>query len=221
VNPRRTGIQTELSGPLAVVSIGDGERAVNLLDLDTLNDLHRCLGNLEDNSGLRAVILRGMSGGAFVAGADLRQVASLDADSALPFSRLGQSLMQRMLNSSLVFIAAVDGPCMGGGFDLFLACDLRFASAKAKFRHPGARIGIITGWGGTAMLPRELGAGPARTVLNSGMTLTAEDAFHFGLISEIVAADELMARCREWAAMVAEIRRERVALWKRAQRMTS
>lgn len=221
MSERTTHVRTELNGPCAIVTIGDGSRAVNLLDLDTLEELHATVSVLNHDTQLRAAILTGAGRGSFVAGADLRQVGALDRETALPFSRLGQSLMVRIAASHLVFIAAVDGACMGGGFDLFLACDLRYATPDSRFRHPGALIGIITGWGGTAFLRREIGVGATGALLNSAGELSAREAERQGLLNGIVPADTLLETCIARAIETARVPIGHIVAWKRAQRITS
>ncbi len=166
-----------------------------------LEELERQLEQLDKMAGLRAAILTG-GNKCFAAGADLAEVGALHAAEALRFSALGQSLMRRIEQSAKPVLAAIRGYCLGGGFDLALACHLRIAATDAVFGHPGATLGIITGWGGTARLPRVLGlGGRARTMemLVSGRTITATEAYAWGLVNRVVGPEELLATAMEIA----------------------
>ncbi len=141
----------------------------------------------------------------FAAGADLAEVGALRAAEALRFSAMGQRLMRRIEQNSKPVIAAIRGYCLGGGFDLALACRLRVAASDAVFGHPGAALGIITGWGGTQRLPRILGVGgraQAMEMLTSGQTITAAEAYTFGLVSRVVPAETVVKMAVEIARTV-------------------
>ena len=166
-----------------------------------LEELHRHFDQLERIAGVRAIVLTG-TGKSFAAGADLAEVGALNAAEALRFSALGQSLMRKIEQSAKPVLAAIRGYCLGGGFDLALACHLRVAARDAVFGHPGATLGIITGWGGTARLPRVLGPGgraQAMEMLVSGRTITASEAYAWGLVSRVVEPEELLATAMEIA----------------------
>jgi enoyl-CoA hydratase/carnithine racemase len=110
---------------------------------------------------------------------------SLTPDSARAFAERGQNLFQRISEARQLTIAAVNGFCMGGGLDLALACRVRVASPGAVFAHPGARLGIITGWGGTQRLPRLVGPARALEMFATGRRLDASEALAFGLVSHL------------------------------------
>jgi len=123
----------------------------------------------------------------FASGADIRELAQLEAERAFEFAAFGQKLFQTIADATQVTIAAINGYCMGGGLDLALACDLRIASPQAVFRHPGARLGIITGWGGTQRLPRLIGRTRALHLLLSARLMNSQEALEVGLITDLVA----------------------------------
>ena len=159
-----------------------------------LEELHRHFDQLETIAGVRAAVLTGMEK-CFAAGADLAEVGALSAAEGLRFSALGQSLMRKIEQSAKPILAAIGGYCLGGGLDLALACHLRVAASDALFGHPGATLGIITGWGGTARLPRELGPGGrarALEMLASAQMITADEAYAWGLVSRVVAPEALL-----------------------------
>jgi enoyl-CoA hydratase/carnithine racemase len=135
----------------------------------------------------------------FAAGADIRELADLNSQSAKAFSLKGQKLFQRIADARQLTIAAVNGFCIGGALDLALACDLRIASSDATFAHPGARLGIITGWGGTQRLPRLIGKIQAVEFFATARSYDALQALELGLITEI--ADPVLDRAIEFASM--------------------
>jgi enoyl-CoA hydratase/carnithine racemase len=121
----------------------------------------------------------------FSVGADLHEIAALNASEAYEFSRIGQALMNAIANHPATTIAAVEGHCMGGGFDLALACHRRIAAPHAVFGHRGAALGLITGWGGTQRLPRLIGKGRALELFVAAEKVTAQRALEIGLVNSI------------------------------------
>lgn len=206
-------IELDLSEATAIITVGDGG-GPNLLTIDTLVELHRALDRIAGHESLRAVVVRGGGDRYFLAGADLNELARLDGESSLRFARLGQSLFDKMERSGKLIVAAVDGYCMGGGIDLLLACDLRYATPSSVFSHPGLRMGIITGFGGTARLPGEVGCGRAWELFVTGRRFYALEAAEYGLISGVVEPGALMERCLEIASKAAAIPAELVLVWK-------
>jgi enoyl-CoA hydratase/carnithine racemase len=148
---------------------------------------------LAKNFNLRAAVISGTDK-CFAAGAELAEVSVLTADQALDFATLGQSTMQSIETSRKPVIAAIRGYCMGGGFDLALACHRRIAAPDAILAHRGASLGIVTGWGGTQRLPRVLGPrghSIAMEMLVAGRRINAAEAFALKLVSGIVPAASL------------------------------
>src|SRR5262245_37974347 len=119
-------------------------------------ELAEIIARLRARDDLSVLIVTG-AGGVFSAGADLNEVAALDATTAYDFSRRGQALLASLGAAAPITIAAIDGYCLGGGLDIALSCDLRYATPRSSFQHPGVQRGIITGWGGTQTLPRLIG----------------------------------------------------------------
>jgi len=122
----------------------------------------------------------------FSAGADLGEIAQLSAADAYQFSKMGQELMDVVAQFPAPVYAAVNGYCMGGGFDLALACDRRIASANAVFGHRGAALGLITGWGGTQRLPRLIGKARALELFVTAEKIDATAALRLGLVDAVV-----------------------------------
>jgi enoyl-CoA hydratase len=168
---------------LAVVRL-DRPAQRNPLSLSTLEELESAVSTLAARTDLRAVVFTG-AGGVFASGANVRELQLLTPDSAREFALRGQRLMQSIADAPQLTVAAVNGYCMGGGLDLALACDLRVAAPEAVFAHPGARLGIITGWGGTQRLPRIVGATRALELFATARRLTSYEAFEIGLVNRV------------------------------------
>jgi enoyl-CoA hydratase len=181
----------------AVVRINRPEQR-NPLSASTLDALEAAFSSLSARDDLTAIVFTGARD-VFASGADIRELRTLTPDSALEFARRGQSLFQRISDARQLTIAAVNGYCMGGGLDLALSCRLRVASLGAVFAHPGARLGVITGWGGTQRLPRLVGPALALELFATARRLTAQEALELGLVSRLhtdalACALELAAR---------------------------
>lgn len=165
----------------------------NPLSADVIAALNDVIESLSCET--ERLILTG-SEGVFASGADLREVARLNAAASRGFAELGQSLMKRISNLPVITVAAVNGPCFGGALDLALACKRRIATPAATFCHPGVRLGIITGWGGTQRLPRLIGEARALEMFFTAEPFPAEWALQAGLIDRI-AEDPVMAAIEE------------------------
>jgi len=157
---------------------------LNRLTRAMMEELAEIIERLREADDLRVLIVTG-AGGVFSAGADLGEVAALDPATAFDFSRRGQAILASLGEVAPGAIAAIDGHCLGGGLDLAMSCDLRYATPRATFQHPGAKRGIITGWGGTQTLPRIVGVDAARRLLAPGDRIDAEEALRIGLINKI------------------------------------
>ncbi len=151
----------------------------------TLSALTDAVTSWEARPDLRWVAFAAASPTTFLAGADFKELGALDAEGAHAFSAMGQAFFHRLRDSRLWFVACVEGACMGGGLDFALNCDYRIASPSAAFSHPGPRLGLFTGWGGTAILPRR-GAGAVGDLL-SGRHRRARQALAAGWIEEVAA----------------------------------
>lgn len=176
-------VVVEERGALAVLRI-DRPAQRNSLNAATLSQLDEAFTSLSARADLDAVIFTG-TGDVFASGADIRELQTLTPDTARAFAVRGQNLFQKISEARPLTIAAVNGYCMGGGLDLALACRVRVASHGAVFAHPGARLGVITGWGGTQRLPRLIGAARALEMFATARRLSAQEALQFGLISRI------------------------------------
>lgn len=156
----------------------------NSLSTATLQTLDKNLTDLLEDPEVQSIILTGTRE-VFLSGADIRELATLDSDRANAFSQLGQAVTQKIATAQQVTIAAINGYCIGGGLDIALACDIRLASRSAVFAHPGATLGIITGWGGTQRLPRMVGRSTANEMFLTCRRIDSDEALRIGLVSGI------------------------------------
>lgn len=193
-------VVTEIHDSIAIVRFNRPTQR-NPLSLATLQDLKRTTSALFARNDIHAVVFTG-SGDVFASGANIRELAQLDAASALWFSKFGQDLFQTIADANQVTIAAINGYCMGGGLDLALACDIRVASTTAVFSHPGARLGIITGWGGTQRLPRIIGRARALEFFATARRYTSLEALQMGLVSHL--GDPVISQALRLAAQKKE-----------------
>ena len=164
----------EVFGPIATIRFNQPDQR-NALSSHILDRLELVLSELLESDEVRAIIFTG-TGDVFLSGADIRELAKLDQARAHAFSQRGQRLMQRIAEAQPFTIAAVNGFCMGGGLDFALACDVRIGSTTAVFAHPGARLGIITGWGGTQRLPRLIGQARAIQLFATARRVNSSEA---------------------------------------------
>ncbi|MFQ5701083.1 MAG: enoyl-CoA hydratase/isomerase family protein [Acidobacteriota bacterium] len=187
---------------------------VPLLDEPALEELDRGLAEAQA-AGATAIVISGGRHGTFAAGADLRRLAKLDAAAALRFATRGQRIIDRLERYPGVLIAAIAGRCIGGAFDLVLACDVRLADTTARFEHPGPRLGFITGYGGTARLARRIGPRSVGLVTGSDV-LEAERALAIGLLARIAAPADLLRDAHRLARQIAKTDPRRVRSLKEA-----
>lgn len=159
----------------------------NPLSREIVERLHEIVDSIDND--VQKLIFTGTDE-SFASGANLNEIAALSSDDAPEFARLGQSLMQKIDELPQLVIAAINGHCFGGALDLALSCDVRIASPNARFAHPGAGLGIITGWSGTQRLPRLIGRAFALEMFFTASPIDAEHAFQIGLIDEI--ADDVL-----------------------------
>jgi enoyl-CoA hydratase/carnithine racemase len=156
----------------------------NSLTIPLLEHLTEIVSALRGREDISAIVFTGV-GDVFASGADIRELERLTPERARAFALRGQHLMRLIAEAGQMTLAAVDGYCMGGGLDLALACHIRCASPRAVFAHPGARLGIITGWGGTQRLPYLIGATQAFEMFLTARRVTGEEAFALGLVSRL------------------------------------
>ena len=161
----------------------------NPLSVEVVKRLHALFDSFKAGVDFMRIVFTGADE-VFASGADLREIDRLDGEDAREFAHLGQSLMNKIAGTPLITIAAINGYCFGGGLDLALACNRRIATSNAVFSHPGAGLGIITGWGGTQRLPQLIGEAAALELLLTAGRFDSQWALRTGLV-EAIDADPL------------------------------
>jgi len=189
-------------GAVAVVTI-DRQDALNALDAATLTELRDQLAVLAEDTSVRALVLTGAGERAFVAGADITYMSRLGPEQAKAWGTLGHDAGRLLETMPKPTIAAINGFALGGGCELALACDIRYASSRAKLGQPEINLGIVPGWGGTQRLGRICGVGVAKELIFTGRTVDAEEALRIGLVNAVFEPDELLARARDTATQLA------------------
>jgi enoyl-CoA hydratase/carnithine racemase len=169
-------------------------KVLNALNQRTWQDLRAAFEDARDDATVRGVILTGAGDKAFIAGADISEIAHITAIEAEQSSRYGQDVLTLVENLGKPVIAAVNGFALGGGCETAMACTIRVASEHARFGQPEVALGIIPGGGGTQRLPRLVGKGRALQIILSGAMMTAQEAYRIGLVNEVVPATDLIPR---------------------------
>jgi enoyl-CoA hydratase len=205
-------VRVEEDGGVALVTI-DRQEALNALDVPTLTELRDRLRELAADDSARAVVLTGAGEKAFVAGADIKYMAGLDPEGAKAWGALGHEAARLLEEMPKPTIAAVNGFALGGGCELALGCDLRYAASRARLGQPEIDLGIVPGWGGTQRLARICGLGAAKDLILTGRTVEAEEALRIGLVDAI--ADPVLERALETARALAAKSRGALAVAKR------
>ena len=195
-----TTLLFEQKGHIGIVKINRPD-ALNALNENVLDELSDIFGEIEADDSIGIVILTG-EGRAFVAGADIAAMKAMNAVEGRAFMLKGQATMQKIETLSKPVIAAVNGFALGGGCELAMACDFRFASEKAKFGQPEVNLGIIPGFGGTQRLPRLVGKGMAKMLIFSAEIIGAEEAKSIGLVEKVFPADDLMPETEKFAELI-------------------
>ena len=178
-------------------------KALNALNSSLLNELAAALDSIKNDEGIRVLILTGAGEKAFIAGADIAEIATLTPLGAKKFAQFGQDIISKLQGLAIPVIAAVNGYALGGGCEMALACDFIYASDKALFGLPEITLGIIPGFGGTQRLPRLIGANLAKEMIFTGKHLTATEAKAIGLVNKIFAPEELRVAVDEVARLIA------------------
>jgi enoyl-CoA hydratase/carnithine racemase len=167
---------------------------LNALNTPTWSDMRTAFEDARDDGAVRGVILTGAGNKAFIAGADISELAHVAAFEAEQASRFGQEVLDLIENLGKPVIAAVNGFALGGGCETAMACTIRIAADSAKFGQPEVTLGLVPGGGGTQRLPRLVGKGRALQLILSGETISAQEAYRIGLVNEVVPAAELIPR---------------------------
>ena len=178
--------------------------SLNALNAQVLEELASSLKEIENKSysECRALVITGSGEKAFVAGADIKEIGSLEIQSSLNFANRGQSILRRIENLKIPVIAAVNGFALGGGLELALACDFIYASDNAKLGLPEVTLGLIPGFGGTVRLSRVVGLARAKEIIFSGEMLSADEAVQCGLVNKVVPQADLISTVMKLAQKI-------------------
>jgi enoyl-CoA hydratase len=187
----------------AIVAI-NRPKVLNALNTQTLDELRRAILDLKHDEGVRVVILTGAGEKAFVAGADINELAVQTPTAGREHALAGQHVFDLIENMGKPVIAAINGYALGGGCELAMACTLRLAADTAKLGQPEIGLGLIPGYAGTQRLPRLVGKGRAMEMILTGAPIAADEAQRIGLVNRVVPAADLMAEARKLAAQLAK-----------------
>jgi enoyl-CoA hydratase len=191
----------EKRGGIAYATV-NRPKVLNALNSQTWKDLRAAFEDARDDAEVRGVILTGAGDKAFIAGADIGELAHATALDAQRSSRFGQNVLDLIENLGKPVVAAINGFALGGGCETAMACTIRIAVEHAKFGQPEVKLGLVPGCGGTQRLPRLIGKGRALQLILSGGVISAQEAYRMGLVNEIVPATDLITRAE---AILSEI----------------
>src|SRR5271169_2928210 len=183
----------EKKGAIAYVTV-NRPKVLNALNKATWADLLTAFEDARDDAAVRGVILTGAGDKAFIAGADIGELAHVTAFEAERSSRFGQEVLDLIENLGKPVVAAINGFALGGGCETAMACTVRIAVENAKFGQPEVKLGLLPGGGGTQRLPRLVGKGRALQLILSGEMISAAEAYRIGLVNEVVPAADLIPR---------------------------
>jgi len=197
-----SNIRFEIGGDgIALLTINRPEK-LNALDSETVLELSDAVTRAASETEVRALIVTGAGEKAFVAGADINQLAVLTPIEAQAFAERGQQVFREIEMLAKPTVAAINGYALGGGLELAMSCAVRVASENARLGQPEVKLGILPGYGGTQRLPRLVGRGRALEMLLSGEPVTAAEAHRIGLVNHVVPQAELLEFSRQWLRKV-------------------
>jgi enoyl-CoA hydratase/carnithine racemase len=194
-------ILLEKKNSIAYVTI-NRPKVLNALNMATMEELRAAFHDIKGDKEIRVAILTGSGEKAFVAGADIGELAKQDAVTGKEYTHRGQNVLNLIENLGKPVIACINGFALGGGCEIALACTMRLASDNAKLGQPEVKLGIIPGYGGSQRLPRLVGKGIANQLLLTGEMITAQEAHRIGLVNELTAPADLIPRAEAIAAKI-------------------
>jgi enoyl-CoA hydratase len=192
----------ERAGAVAIITV-NRPKVLNALNTQTLDELRRAILELKRDDAVRAVVLTGSGEKAFIAGADINELATQTPTSGRDYAMTGQHVLDLIEHMGKPVIAAINGFALGGGCELAMACTIRLAADTARLGQPEINLGIIPGYAGTQRLARLVGRGRALEILLTGDMVPAQEAYRLGLVNRVVPAAELMAEAKKLAATLA------------------
>ncbi len=198
----KTNILIEVTDEIGWLKINRPE-SLNALNSEVIASLDYSLHILDQDLTVKVIVITGAGEKAFVAGGDIKEMATMSPQEARAFAHKGQQMIMFIEKMNKPVIAAVNGYALGGGFELALACDFIYASEKAKLGLTEVTLGVIPGFGGTQNLARLIGPNKARELIFSGRMISAQQAKEWGIVNEVFPADELHAGVMEVARSIA------------------
>jgi enoyl-CoA hydratase len=191
-------VEVSRNGEVAVITINRPD-ALNALDVETVTALRDRLQELATDAAARVVVLTGAGEKAFIAGADIKYMTTLSLLEGRAWGALGHECATLLEQMPKPTVAAVNGFALGGGCEMALACDIRYASSRARFGQPEVNLGILPGWGGTQRLARTVGIGIAKELILTGRLVGADEALRIGLVNAVFPPEELLDKALELA----------------------
>jgi enoyl-CoA hydratase len=195
-------LRIEIVNRVGYILLASGSR-FNKLSITTIRELERAFSQLEEEPTAHVLVLSGYPGESFAVGADIGQMVHFSPGDAFHFAELGQSLFNQIESSSKPVIGALNGITMGGGCDLAMSCDIRFAAKELRIGHTGAKLGIITGFCGTHKLPRIVGKNYAREIFMTSEIYGAAEALQMGLVDRVFPENKFWQEVSGFAERIA------------------
>lgn len=196
-------IKLNIEDKIATLTINRPD-SLNALNAQVFSDLDQAFDLLAADQSVRCIIVTGSGEKSFVAGADIKEFSSYNAEEAKALSKRGHIIFSKIENLNKPVIAAINGFALGGGLELAMACHIRYASDNAKLGLPEVTLGLIPGYGGTQRLPKLVGKGMANEMIFSAKMISAEKAKSVGLVNDIFSQQELLEKAKELAAQIAK-----------------
>jgi len=191
----------EKKNSIAYVTV-NRPKVLNALNMATMEELRAAFHDIKNDPAVRVVIFTGSGEKAFIAGADIGELAKQDAVTGKEYTHRGQNVLNLIENLGKPVIACIKGFALGGGCEIAMACTMRLASENAKLGQPEVKLGIIPGYGGTQRLPRLIGKGIAMQMVLAAEMITAQEAHRIGLVNEVVPAGDLISRAEAIAGKI-------------------
>jgi len=191
-----------VEGPIGIVTINNPK--ANALSTPLILEIRSILKEFEDNAEIKVIIITGYGNKFFVAGADIKGFLDKSASEGRDMARQLQLTFNQIESLSKPVIAAINGYCLGGGLELAMSCDFRYASENAKLGQPEIDLGLIPGAGGTQRLPRLVGKGKAKEMMYSGLPIEAQEALEIQLVQKVFPQDSLLFETKKMATIIAQ-----------------
>lgn len=198
-----TMLLTHIEDGIFIITINRPDK-LNALNQLVLNELHKALDEVYNNSEIKSAIITGSGNKAFVAGADISEFGKMDTSAGEALARSGHEIMNKIENCPKPVVAAVNGFALGGGCELALACHFIYASDAAKFGQPEINLGIIPGYGGTQRLTKLVGKNIANELMLTGKIISAQEAKDYHIVNKICAAEELLTETKKTLQLIGE-----------------